>query len=310
MQIHWFDIDGTEHNAQITMTNEEMLSFIQCNIIKLNFDGTRNDINRFYYGTDALAFRNTIDYIQSNYKAGSTVTEIDGVSVSDIVDPNYQPSIFEKFKIHYINGHGSGKADTGKSLTCDIIVYNPSQLTTNLRNLFQAGYLTIHSMGIQYNLIAADIIKYGVMTNPGIYSNSTISIGTGITVSTDTTDNNKLVCTLVDPIIYSTVSTIQEYAYTDPATKVKSTTQFIFNADGITVNTGVIAADETATAFTGDTHHVEIADIALVSGTEKMFGFAGRNVTKTSATANSGYFGRFYSSGSSDITTFVPEDYN
>ena len=126
--------DGTlvdnPSSIQITLTNRELLIYIEATIRKYIFDGTREALREAYYGTSLL---NLSSYQQQNYPE----------EIRNYLQYIVKPSFLTELGIVYMDGDTSG--------SCKIALDgNESVLTENIRNLFLNGYLTIESVGIEY----------------------------------------------------------------------------------------------------------------------------------------------------------------
>jgi hypothetical protein len=127
-----------------------------------------NDINLFYYGTETLAYDNTVAYIAD--AAGGEE------AARKIVDPNKSSSLLSNINLHYIDGARTETAATRLPLTCDVVIRNASVISSNIRKLFLGGYLTIQSMGIAYNYVGTDFIRNGVFCMPASISSDKTTV--------------------------------------------------------------------------------------------------------------------------------------
>lgn len=115
--------------------NREFLDYIRCQIIKQNFKGTYDEIKRLY-----------THYENREIKSGLVDLQFDYVLLQE----------------------------DQESLSCRIYFSNYNNYTEQIKNLFLAGYLTIESMGINYDRECINI--YDIST---FASDETLSLSNG-----------------------------------------------------------------------------------------------------------------------------------
>jgi hypothetical protein len=129
-------------STQITLTNRELLIYIEAAIRKYIFDGTREALREAYYGTSLL---NLSSYQQQNYPE----------EIRNYLQYIVKPSFLTELGIIYMDGENPA--------SCKIaLTGNESVLTDNITNLFLNGYLTIESVGIEYEYFVSAVFETGI----------------------------------------------------------------------------------------------------------------------------------------------------
>ena len=150
--------DGTlvdnPSSIQITLTNRELLIYIEATIRKYIFDGTREALREAYYGTSLL---NLSSYQQQTYPE----------EIRNYLQYIVKPSFLTELGIVYMDGDTPG--------SCKIALDgNESVLTENIRNLFLNGYLTIESVGIEYEYFVSATFKTGIFNQSTYFKQGTV----------------------------------------------------------------------------------------------------------------------------------------
>lgn len=133
----------TGEAAVVTLTNYELLVYIQATIAKYNFDGTCQKLREIYRGT--------------------TIYQYDKYSVDDSTIKSYlsnssKPSVLTELGIWYIANTRSASARIG-------IGTNPQvQKFPNIYTLFLNGFLAIESVGITYSYMIGSNVYNAVFT--------------------------------------------------------------------------------------------------------------------------------------------------
>lgn len=141
-------------STQITLTNRELLIYIEATIRKYIFDGTREALREAYYGTSLL---NLSSYQQQTYPE----------EIRNYLQYIIKPSFLTELGIVYMDGDTPG--------SCKIALDgNESVLTENIRNLFLNGYLTIESVGIEYEYFVSATFKTGIFNQSTYFKQGSI----------------------------------------------------------------------------------------------------------------------------------------
>lgn len=117
----------------VTLTNYELLVYIQATIAKYNFDGTCQKLREIYRGTPI--------YMYDNYKKYNDPT------IKSYLSNIIKPSVLTELGIWYIGNINSASARIGIGTNDQI------QKFPNVYTLFLNGFLTIESVGITYEYI-------------------------------------------------------------------------------------------------------------------------------------------------------------
>lgn len=117
----------------VTLTNYELLVYIQATIAKYNFDGTCQKLREIYSGTPI--------YMYDNYK------KYDDPAIKSYLSNIAKPSVLTELGIWYIGSINSASARIGIGINDQI------QKFPNIYTLFLNGFLTIESVGITYEYI-------------------------------------------------------------------------------------------------------------------------------------------------------------
>jgi hypothetical protein len=122
------NLEGTD--IDINLTNEDFITYIKCQIVKQNFDGTREQLKRIY----------------------TTIEEKETIKSEDSLD---------LILVYMLN------PTPENTLQCTIYWVNFTDYSENLQKLFLAGYLTIESMGVLYNRLLQNIDTLSVFADVG-----------------------------------------------------------------------------------------------------------------------------------------------
>lgn len=146
LNSEWLDLIGeflgiSRHFNNVGLNNVEFLKYIQATIQKYIFDGTRESLREAYYGTRLLnwdAYKKKADSNAYSQKIKDYLSNIKKtVALNDL-------------KIQYVQAKTkSGDLVNG---VCQILCLQTDSTiyTNNLETLFNAGALTIESLGITY----------------------------------------------------------------------------------------------------------------------------------------------------------------
>lgn len=110
---------------EIELNDEDFLIYIKCQIVKQNFQGTREELTGIY-----------------------TTYEDTKLTENAILD------LIFVYVLHQVP---EGNPPILNSVQCNIYWTNYTQYSENLRKLFLAGYLTIESVGILYNRLLRNV---------------------------------------------------------------------------------------------------------------------------------------------------------
>lgn len=137
-------LDGTP--AVVTLTNYELLVYIQATIAKYNFNGTCRQLREIYRGTPI--------YLYDNYK------KYDEPVIKSYLSNSIKPSVLTELGIWYISDANSASARIG------IGINTQARNFPNIYTLFLNGFLTIESMGITYTYVIGSNVYTAVFTPP------------------------------------------------------------------------------------------------------------------------------------------------
>ncbi len=125
-----FTIFINNEYEELNLEDDEFIIYIKCQIVKQNFQGSREELSTIY---------STFD---------------DGKVTKGLLDLLMVYVLYQTQSPLLLN-----------SVQCNIYWSNYSQYSENLRKLFLAGYLTIESMGILYNRITQNIDGLGIFSS-------------------------------------------------------------------------------------------------------------------------------------------------
>ena len=150
-----FIVDGNAVNEpvteEVTLTDTELLIYIEATLCKYIFDGTREGIREAYEGTSLL---NWNIYDNSTALAGDP----------DI--KNYLKHVIRKSELGNLR---ITYADGTDAASCTICLQNTANVSNNTQNLFLNGFLTIESMGINYLKVLSDDFRTGKWNSAEYY---------------------------------------------------------------------------------------------------------------------------------------------
>lgn len=120
-----FTIFLNNQYEEINLNDEDFIIYIKCQIVKQNFQGTREQLSAIY----------------TTYEDGQVTKN----------------KLLDLIMVYVLYQVPTGSPPVLNSVQCNIYWCNYSQYSENLLKLFLAGYLTIESMGILYNRLAQNI---------------------------------------------------------------------------------------------------------------------------------------------------------
>lgn len=135
-----------------TLTNYELLLYIQATAMKNRFDGTNKSLRKAYTGSEVLQFSK---YYQ--------------VADKTILDPNYKNSYLAGLDIVYCTQADSLMAKIILQPKASTELYHYGYTGGNVIRMFKSHLLTVESLGITYTAETTDQFVGGEYSNSNYY---------------------------------------------------------------------------------------------------------------------------------------------